>query len=522
MGMDVCRSTREAARHTSLLLFVCVFQVSCGECAVHLRKGFGARLRRRLQCPPAVAPAFTELWDEACAMPAELPQRDSICRNFRASSFFQSPQRLVSVATRAGEQGYAPDTSHLRRALAQAALQDRPLQVMVFGTSVTAGTGCDEASGKKDFGHGQGWRWTALLQRLSRLAGSPLRMEVTNMAHRGSTLATRLPVIAGLLMGRSPADIFVIDYTMNGPTGQAVRDLIAMVQSLPGAPAVLFLETFYKPVLDRLMSAKSDRERDPCSVLNFTAGPSRADYAVNPQWAQLKELSVPVLSYPDVACELPDRDKPDPGLSHLTFWHSETNWGPQHPTCGVHAVWAHMVFQYLTALQHEACTGAGGYKAAATAQPRRKASMALSEEQRCFLAPRTHLSPENGFPAVTSEHSAWAFGEDVRGKPGWIANWNGTSGDADIGFDVELALGFVRLEYLSTYTDVGSVTCWIQGEENGKPGRLTINARWEHANVSLSNWAQLRASAGSHGKRRVWCRSDRKHRKFKILSLMSC
>jgi hypothetical protein len=270
--------------------------------------------------------------------PAEVLKtwKDTTCKNFMAA-YDKDPAKLLKVATRKGKEAtYKPDTTALKRVIARATLDNRPLQMVVYGGSVTGGAGCMKHTSVTGEG---GWRWVDLLPRLSNIGssgipGSSLRVEVSSFAE-GSTRIAKALSHFGPIMKTQHVDVVVVDYTMNDVDmerdGKDAEDLIKLVQAHPSRPALMFWETIPRNVFDELRRASTPEGRDPCNLTSF---------ARYPHWKPVKTLGVPVLSYPDIACNMPMKSKQDMSHSHLTYWPSNDH-NAFHPMCGPHSIQAH-------------------------------------------------------------------------------------------------------------------------------------------------------------------------------------
>ncbi|CAE8705716.1 unnamed protein product [Polarella glacialis] len=469
-------------------------------------------------CPQPISAAFHQLWDQSCSMFRSgkiLP--DETCLYFRASKLYEFPQQLIEVATRrSSDTGYVPDTSRLRKVLAQCVMDKRPLRVAVFGNSVTTGKSCDYGD--------HHFKWSSLLESLSNISGSSMRMKVDNFALGATFIGQKVSDILQI-MKENKTDLVIVDYTMTAAdwvgNRQALQKLLSTAESFRDAPAILFFETINSFFLKQLMDGKTEDERDPCSVVDLVR--------TNTFWETLMAHKVPFLSYLDIACAMLDHKNSFSNTSsnHLTYWWSVEE--AHHPACGVHSIIAHTILQYLNSLQVEVCLSGDGYSKTAAAHIE-ATTLQLSDEQSCALFPKTILTSYGStlnpsltglsrFPARVGNNSAWAFGEDVARKPGWIANLNGTASwlDQDIIFDVKLGLGMVRIDYLSTYRNVGSATCWLQGQESVSSVRM--NGLWTKP-VSLASSAWVRSNSSAQGLHHLQCRAD--GNKFKILGVVSC
>jgi hypothetical protein len=115
------------------------------------------------------------------------------------------------------------------------------------------------------------------------------------------------------------------------------------------------------------------------------------------------------------------------------------------------------------------------------------------------------------FPARVAGNS-WVYAEDVPGQPGWISRPSATGGAGTISFAVGTHFGEVIVEYLTTYTNIGTATCSVDG---GPPVKL--DGRTDEK-VSVGSFRKIEAPAG--GVHDLTCMSD--GRKFKLLSVLAC
>jgi hypothetical protein len=113
------------------------------------------------------------------------------------------------------------------------------------------------------------------------------------------------------------------------------------------------------------------------------------------------------------------------------------------------------------------------------------------------------------FPAHVAGGS-WVYAEDTPRKPGWISRPGKAGGQ--ISFDVETRVGEVIVEYLATYTNIGTATCSVDGGPS-----ILLDGRIDEQ-VSVGEFRKIEAPAG--GAHKLTCISD--GRKFKLLSVLSC
>merc|ERR1719473_47413 len=106
-----------------------------------------------------------------------------------------------------------PDTAALKRVIARATLEARPLEVVALGGSVLQGLGCDfDGRSRVSKGGLEGWRWTEQLERLSNFPGTPLRMSVQNLAMGATTSGDAAAMFSE--RGGMLVDIVIVDYGM--------------------------------------------------------------------------------------------------------------------------------------------------------------------------------------------------------------------------------------------------------------------------------------------------------------------
>jgi hypothetical protein len=178
-----------------------------------------------------------------------------------------------------------------------------------------------------------------------------------------------------------------------------------------------------------------------------------------------------------------------------------------------------------------------------------------SLESECDLRPVTVLSPQSAAPFVPLFRGGdWWYGEDRKGKPGWIANpiRNGTErGTMDpalsrdrreIAFGVRSlgrgGVGIIRLELLKSYSqDMGALSCCVncEGGDDFLPSK-TFHMRWarmESQSVTVSvpfedknghpafeNTMSENSTSTRSSRSIIRCRAD--EGKVKILSVIAC
>eukprot|EP00415_Alexandrium_ostenfeldii_P001142 UN1142 len=143
-------------------------------------------------------------------------------------------------------------------------------------------------------------------------------------------------------------------------------------------------------------------------------------------------------------------------------------------------------------------------------------SQCLRLQTRITVDFTVYESAEEGLSAV-EHHGGWQFARDLPTKPfGWLL----PSGSPP-GRTIELKVnasdgGWIRLDYLSTYENIGSITCWVDGisPEQG----CSVDAI-QDAEFSVVRSAYI-GLPGGLGTQLLQCRSN--GGKFKVLGIASC
>lgn len=497
------------------------------------------------------APSFQWGWDRACFL---TKGGDEPCQMFRASKMWSNPNKFVQTARRATDANYHPNLAKLKARVVQAVLEGRPLKIVGMGPSTTMGRGCP----------GQELRWTNALQNLSNFAGSSLRLEVINEARPATPISTQWRAVLEPYKQDPNIDLIVVDYTITATDGGEAKKsaglIYSFLQSFAHPPAVLYLETFTTLVMNLMEKG--------ASACNLAHDFENSD----PFYPVLKTLRLPLLSYPDIACEMPPLNRSTRSLNGVAVVHAYPDQPfnvAAHFGCGVHLILAHMIHLYLNQILQEACDAgasedcggavkdvcAKGFAQTLEDVKRQKDEvLALSKEQNCELhitSSLMHTGPV-GFAAFVagSNRSRWRLGFDRPGKYGWIANelpaeqvnlekpqrfWPLLSAypryaelqDSEIVFLVRSELGMIFVDYLSSYNNIGSATCQPEDLQQQALGPLvTIDALWSQR-MSITSRLTLevnRTALPRPGKvgpnMAVRCKEQGK--KFKIIAISSC
>jgi len=167
-------------------------------------------------------------------------------------------------------------------------LTPKPATQVGMGPSTTKGVGCPN----------QHLRWTDSLQNLSSFRGSPLPLEVINEARPATRLQLKWRQVLQKYQNDRTLDIVVIDYSVTANDASDAKSgattIYAYLQDWKRPPALLFVETFSRPVMHLLMLHGST----PCGlVANFTSS--------DPFYGAAKAFRLPLLNYPDMVCQMP-------------------------------------------------------------------------------------------------------------------------------------------------------------------------------------------------------------------------
>eukprot|EP00438_Fugacium_kawagutii_P022953 Skav226790 [mRNA] locus=scaffold8:393018:394424:- [translate_table: standard] len=467
-----------------------------------------------------------------------------------ASEMFHNETKFLEVADRSETSSRnlsAPYFRRLKQRIVEATLEERPLSVLALGPSTTHGAGCPDKR----------LRWSNALQNLSNFRGSPLNLSVMNEAIHGSKFKEEWYLV---LSRHHIVDLIVIDYAITAKPGDkaehdAVVLLHAFIQNWTHPPAILFLENFN--------DVEEVRKGKPC---NYAKEFEREDafYSV------AKELQIPMLSYPDIACHLPALNRTSRSTAGGAAYYHSYGRGPGHFGCGVHFILAQAVHVYLLKLLQDSC-GANTEQCPRSLRKNCTAGLKslleksrletpfvpeLSADQICQINPQTIFSCNSygcNFPALVSAHSTWKLGSDIdkTQKFGWVANAelklvpqsvNQTGlqeqddlakkynlsvtklPDTDILILLRLSMGTVFLDYLATYENIGPITCQLEDFKGREIGpSLEVDPLWsrqaslkERVKISAMDVHKLQEPV--HAVLR--CREH--GQKFKLISVMSC
>jgi len=397
----------------------------------------------------------------------------------------------------------------LRRAVKRL-LDGHQLNVTVLGGSMT-------------IGHQSIRSWSERLQDLFRTLQLPVA--VINRAQGGTTSRWVLANWKLLLEDFKRSDVILIDYgindqgknfdfrTVDGLGDQVVtgiyKDMVKMLLSLPHKPAILDIETF------RSVNVMTMARLDESASLEMECQDFQlASYR---HWQANKDLDLPTISYPEAVCG-----------SGRTFWMHEGKKDAdenelQHPGALTHDLFARVVRGVLLQEMDEVCaSGVHG-----SDHPSDLADK-VGNHIQCLARPLTYLSAERGaehFRPTSDIGGRWRFGEDVPGKPGWLAEGGfvgdtklAVERDGEISFDVWTQEGWVQVEFLGTYENIGFVSVWLDDEEPRDDNSCHLDGFWlEHSSQSRFSLMKTKLAPGAHSlKIRAY------GMKFKLLGIATC
>jgi len=380
------------------------------------------------------------------------------------------------------------ENHHRLQLAAEKLLSGAGINVFVIGGSLSAGQGPKALSHKSP---GCGNRWSDQLQeQLRSQLGSEEwgTINVVNAAHSGTRADWFLNHISMYEEALNKTDIFINEYHFNDGGGRADTSLASdsykqsvytmnekiykLVSSLPKKPAFLFFD----------LPDWSD------DSLTMTAQES-LHYTV------AKKHEIPLLWHVDAV-----KASGHAQMDHQAKLHA-------HPECfPCHEILASEMSGVIHQEMKDVC--AWGVRG--------KDIVEIGKSISCEFHPSFSVSANTGLNTFKPvDNVGWEFGEDVKGKPGWIAK-KGPPGE--ISFSVPMAKGEIKVEYLRSYENIGTTICQLENSSGNKLGTLELPGLWD-LQSSLSVYAEmsLQVEPGDHMLR---CKSDGK--KSKIMSIMAC
>jgi len=340
---------------------------------------------------------------------------------------------------------------------------------------------------------GQQKRYSSRLEHFLRRATWPNVVVDNQGVIGGGTTRDRL-VRPFPLETLSMTDIFIVDYAISDAAPCCgwkddeevhleTERLISFLLSLPGSPAVVYLETF--------TSSDSTNGGYDCH---------RPDTEF-PHYPVLRKAMIPTVSYYRSVCSNLDSDP---------HWGSAKNPHPKpEPT---HENIGRLLAGFFIAFKKQ------GVFPQMVKEDDHPALISIDNDPRlsCAVKPAFRLWADSdgpqGFPARTD---AWSFYEDVPGRPGWIAPAGRT---VDITFEVKVDPATnvdLYLMFVVTHdTEFGEATCsFADGAQN-----TTING-W--SSNPKSYFQDMQVGSGLPGGTHLLRCSNLGH-KFKIVGLTGC
>ena len=277
-------------------------------------------------------------------------------------------------------------------------------------------------------------------------------------------------------------------------------------------------------------------------------------------WPSLVQRGIPVVFYPAAVCaavSLQSQDAPLPTSARPALWLvNRTDCRPRssqscnraaaaevvvqfpHPPLETHRFVGQLVAASLLELKQVACAGDVARESGSAASAWERWLSTIGEfkppaSARCTAAPTVHMSVAQGRKSDDLQPSLvgsrWHYGEDVKGKPGWLFHPPalGACSGCDIAFEFGMpnktegsgrshaTLDVVALR--SWYSDMGVLTCAVHELTGGgrlpltvghMAGTAVMNGKWEdHASqaavatfpLDLSGGARLRLTCSGRG-----------------------
>lgn len=453
--------------------------------------------------------------------------------------------------------GYRGNLSQVFRGL-QRALTDGVLNVSVLGGSVPAGSGLKP---------GEDWP-SVLRTTLGHLLPAEMPIHVTNLAQSGvPSLVQAHADFSVFLPTLLASHLVVVDITVNDnpehdllhPSDQSAEGRLLMELLITFTPnvGVLYLETFSRMSMKcPCVTKPSDldvvhKSRGVIAHGKFVHSHCPINISHYFHWEALLSLRIPILSYPDIACRFNNASAYGDSIASnaaVGFWGTRT-----HPPANVHKYIAQVVGLSVLELFRDTLDDEAHYpigtdstwKNFVLEKPAISVSHSLMLE--CGAHPTSEMSslfPEQFKPL--RHGSDWSFKEDVKGKPGWIADirWpkqrvNMTGDMREIVFPVKLrgveGKGRVELGVLRSYDPtMGILKCCMDclDVDPFAPTHAFVMRHSDRTSQVYTVWLNVDVDAGvpvNHGGGTsianatlhvLRCRAD--FNKVKITSVVGC
>lgn len=406
---------------------------------------------------------------------------------------WKCPLTVDSLKSAARPYGHEGARLRLRRAMDRLS-RGLNVTIAVIGPSMTMGTQTQRA-------------WPARLQDLFNRLELPVK--VKNLARGGTTSEWAVASFREIKGQLLKADIVMVDYGINDREKahhdvtvirKIYRDLVKLLITLPNKPGIVDVQTFMEtPLILTRSTSEVKVPTDDCSAV---------DLRTYHHWPVNQELNVPMISYTEAVCR-----------SNRTWWMMEFKdveaKGSPHPGVITHDLLARVALGFfLGELEHVCSKGVGGedFKQGLEAQ--------LDSHIQCLMQPSTVYNASSFKPSVVDD-DAWFFGADVPGKPqGWIARSKDAEPESKPGnlvFNVETRSGWIQMEYLGTYQNIGFVDVWLDDHVPHNDG-CQVDGHWAD-HTSQSKFSLLKTGLGP-GNHTLWIRSN--GGKFKLLGITAC
>lgn len=403
-----------------------------------------------------------------------------------------------------------------------------PFRIVVMGGSMT-------------HGHQTLHAWPDLLFKYLQRAG--FNVALRNAA-RSATMSDIHRELSSIHPDIYAADLILVDYDVNDiyfqqdmlrpqiqlPNHHDHERLLRLLIDLPQRPAVVDVETFHQ-LWDNFGPNHTK------AALHFWED-SRTTSACLERLTQFVHyeatyLLVPLISLSEAVCH-----------TGRTWWIPQgklddaTENGPAHPGAITHDLVARTVIGALLLEADDVCEHRGprgdDYPAPSDVVPESEEAalqclqhpwtfkvggagvLAKNVQWHPDVAVRDRVIPLAKAASSTNPQKSWHYGVDVKGKPGgWLATVGAPSGVIE--FPVRTYAGWIQIEFLKTYENIGSIKCWTEYHDLSS-NACDIDGQWA-SHVSMPGFYYMKTKLGP-GVHQLRCKSD--GRKFKITSIIAC
>ena len=401
------------------------------------------------------------------------------------------------------------------------------IHIAVIGTSMTAGHGChDKSPGGCD--------WPARLERLFNSSNVVVHNYAVPAADYDHYLAS------GDLQSIE-CDLLLVDLAVNIQSYIQKPELLqsrvdAMIYTLlkthPQRP--LLWVTTYRSGGSHSSDVDSNCPNDRGSLTYSLTGNPHSHFWC---WYYIRikdheevvtsHYGIPVVSYRDAAW----RGTREGGImkvfdppreNQVCFWN-----GWAHPYGAVHLLVADLTFYAIHGMLNKARElGSQGGTCEVVRTPLfQETSIPHMCSDIGFITHMTSNHPEGFKPTGMSSH--WKFGEDVKGKAGWIIHAEGAPCDENyLTFNIEIGHGrTLETTYLRSYNKIGAVFAELKTADGNVAGSFYIDAWEQFGRISIPVTVQHKLYPEFEpGNFTVTYSLDRNahYPKFKLISVSSC